>query len=155
MENPKVTNIDKNNNPAAVDVININFQLNPPKIIKQSNPIGNVKKGKRYDRHKYPAEESPFLHDIIEISIESNSRTAIGMTIKCNFKIPGPKLSGGYLIKLNCSSCGQFNDVKKFRNAKNTYKTIPAKYSLSILGYLSLSCNIFRNNCINNKNKTL
>ena len=36
----------------------------------------------------------------IEISIESISRTAIGMTIKCNFIIPGPKLSGGYLTQV-------------------------------------------------------
>jgi hypothetical protein len=52
MENPKVTNIDKNRNPPAVVVININFQLNPPKNIKPTNPIGIAKKGKRYERHK-------------------------------------------------------------------------------------------------------
>ena len=52
MANQKVMNIDKNRNPAEVVIIIINFQLNPPKIIKPTKLIGIDKKGNRYERHK-------------------------------------------------------------------------------------------------------
>jgi|TARA_Y100001949_G_scaffold36958_1_gene29480 hypothetical protein len=78
---PKVTNIDKKRIPAEEDTTSINIQLNPSKIKYVATAKGNVKKGKINERHRYPAEESPFLHKIKEITIESISSTAKGMTI--------------------------------------------------------------------------
>jgi hypothetical protein len=76
-----VTNIDKNNNPAEVDTTRENFQLNPSKIMYAANAKGNVKKGKINERHKNPAEESPFLHDKKEVTIESIRSTPKGIII--------------------------------------------------------------------------
>ena len=78
---PKVTNIDKKRNPSEEDHTRENFQLNPSKIKYAATAKGNVKKGKINERHRYPAEESPFLHKRKEITIEYISSTAKGMTI--------------------------------------------------------------------------
>ena len=45
-------NIDKNKNRAEVFVINMIFQLNPPKMIKATIPIGMDNKGNRNERYK-------------------------------------------------------------------------------------------------------
>tara|TARA_B100001250_G_scaffold57157_1_gene44244 strand:+ start:2220 stop:2450 length:231 start_codon:yes stop_codon:yes gene_type:complete len=76
-----VTNIDKKRNPAEEDNTSIKIQLKPSKIKYVANAKGSVKKGKINERHRYPAEASPFLHKIKEITIESISSTAKGMTI--------------------------------------------------------------------------
>ena len=71
--------------------------------------MGMIKNGKRKDKHKYPDDESPLRHEKNETTIDVKSIIMNGITIMCILIIPGPKLSGGYFIRLICSSFGQFS----------------------------------------------
>ena len=76
--------------------------------------MGRIKNGKRKDKHKYPDDESPLRHEKNETTIEHKSIIMNGIIIICILINPGPRLSGGYFIKFNCSSLGQFINKYKF-----------------------------------------
>ena len=79
------------------------------------NPIGIVRNGSKNERHRYPEDELPLHQKTKERIIEVKSSRKNGIIKKWNLMIPGPRLSGGYLIKLSNFSLGQLAKSAKLK----------------------------------------